>query len=191
MQRNFTLCFHNIPFWFIEHWTVLNCKKIDDIACIDSSFTITNRLLRTEIHSVKIEEFYSLFILICNDINYRLPIGNDSNQKAQHLPFRCSSWIKKACFLFDEKKWELASSFCHFFQIITTVKRNTSSGNFLEALIMACVQWFLWLWFDGLSAFHYKKKNYFKLHGENEWWRRRHTTSLTKLRVIWRKKKRN
>ena len=37
---------------------------------------------------------------------------------------------------FWRKKWELASSFCHFFQIITTVKRNTSSGNFLEALIM-------------------------------------------------------
>ena len=174
MQRNFTLCFHNIPFWFIEHWTVLNCKKIDEIACIDSSFTITNTLLRTEIHSVEIEEFYSLFILICNDINYRLPIGNDSNQKAQHLPFRCSSWIKKACFLFDEKKWELASSFCHFFQIITTVKRNTSSGNFLEALIMVLCTVILVIMIWWIECVSLQKKIILNFTGKNEWWTRRH-----------------
>lgn len=157
MQRNFTLCFHNIPFWFIEHWTVLNCKKIDEIACM---IFLLQSLLLTEIHRVEIAEFDSLFILICNYINCLLvyQLAMIATKRHNTCLLDASSWIKKACFLFDEKKWELASSFCHFFQIITTVKRNTSSGNFLEALIMACVQWFLWLWFDGLSAFHYRKK---------------------------------
>ena len=174
MQRNFTLCFHNIPFWFIEHWTVLNCKKIDDIACIDSSFTITNRLLRTEIHSVKIEEFYSLFILICNDINYRLPIGNDSNQKAQHLPFRCSSWIKKACFLFDEKKMRISIIFLSLLPNNYNCQEKYFKWKFswginygVCTVILVIMIW----WIECVSL---QKKIILNFKWKNEWWTRRH-----------------